>query len=91
MLTSVELTRGLQQAGHDAHFIATGQTGIMVSGDGCPIDSVTADFVSGAVEKMLHQHQQHDILVIEGQGQPRASVLFRRHAGSVARGAARTP
>lgn len=68
MLTSVELTRGLQAAGHDAHFIATGQTGIMVSGDGCPIDRVIADFVSGAVEKMILKHQHHDILMIEGQG-----------------------
>ncbi len=68
MLTSIELTKGLQAAGHDAHFIATGQTGIMVSGDGCPIDRVIADFVSGAVEKMILAHQHHDILMIEGQG-----------------------
>ncbi len=68
MLTSIELTKGLCAAGHDAHFIATGQTGIMVSGDGCPIDRVIADFVSGAVEKMILKHQHHDILMIEGQG-----------------------
>jgi uncharacterized NAD-dependent epimerase/dehydratase family protein len=68
MLTSVELTRGLQRAGHDAFFIATGQTGIMVSGHGCPIDRVIADFVSGAVEKLILRHQDHEILVVEGQG-----------------------
>lgn len=68
MLTSIELTNGLQAAGHDAHFIATGQTGIMVSGEGCPIDRVIADFVSGAVEKMILKHQDHDFLMIEGQG-----------------------
>jgi len=68
MLTSVELTKGLQAAGQDAHFIATGQTGIMVSGEGCPIDRVIADFVSGAVEKMILKHQHHDILMVEGQG-----------------------
>lgn len=68
MLTSVELTKGLQAAGQDAHFIATGQTGIMVSGDGCPIDRVIADFVSGAVEKMILKHQHHEILMVEGQG-----------------------
>jgi uncharacterized NAD-dependent epimerase/dehydratase family protein len=40
----------------------------MVEGDGCPIDRVIADFVSGAVEKMVLQHQHHQVLVIEGQG-----------------------
>jgi uncharacterized NAD-dependent epimerase/dehydratase family protein len=68
MVTTMELANGLKRAGQDAHFIATGQTGIMVSGDGCPVDRVIADFVSGAVEKMLREHQHHDILLIEGQG-----------------------
>lgn len=68
MVTSVELTRGLQRAGCDAHFLATGQTGIMVAGEGCPIDRVVADFVSGAVEKMILKHQHHEMLIIEGQG-----------------------
>jgi uncharacterized NAD-dependent epimerase/dehydratase family protein len=68
MVTSVELTNALNAAGNDAKFIATGQTGIMVEGDGCPIDRVIADFVSGAVEKMILEHQHHDILIVEGQG-----------------------
>ena len=68
MLTSVELTAGLKQSGVDAHFIATGQTGIMVTGEGCPIDRVISDFVSGAVEKMVKQQQHHEVLMIEGQG-----------------------
>jgi uncharacterized NAD-dependent epimerase/dehydratase family protein len=68
MLASVELTNALNAAGHDTKFIATGQTGIMVEGDGCPIDRVIADFVSGAVEKMVLQHQHRKILMVEGQG-----------------------
>ena len=40
----------------------------MVAGDGCPIDCVVADFISGAVEQMILAQQHHDILVIEGQG-----------------------
>jgi uncharacterized NAD-dependent epimerase/dehydratase family protein len=68
MVTSVEVTEGLKRAGHDAKFIATGQTGIMVEGDGCPIDRVISDFVSGAVEKLVKQHQRHQYLLIEGQG-----------------------
>lgn len=69
MVTAIELTRGLDRRGRKAKFIATGQTGIMVAGDGCPIDCVVADFVSGAAEKMILAHQdQHEFLVVEGQG-----------------------
>ncbi|MCA9231115.1 MAG: DUF1611 domain-containing protein [Planctomycetales bacterium] len=78
MLVSVELTRALQARGHDAKFVATGQTGIMIEGDGCPIDCVVADFVSGAIEKQILAHQHHDFLFIEGQGSlshPRYSAV----------------
>jgi uncharacterized NAD-dependent epimerase/dehydratase family protein len=68
MVTTMEVTNGLRERGCDAAFLATGQTGIMVSGDGCPVDRVIADFVSGAVESMLLRNQHHEILMIEGQG-----------------------
>lgn len=68
MVASVEITEGLKRRGRDAKFIATGQTGIMVEGDGLPLDCVVADFVSGAAEKMVLKHQHHEILVVEGQG-----------------------
>lgn len=68
MVAAVELTAALRARGHDAKFIATGQTGIMVEGDGCPIDRVIADFVSGAVEKMVLKNQHHEMLIVEGQG-----------------------
>lgn len=68
MVVSVEVTNGLKRRGHDAKFIATGQTGIMVEGDGLPIDCIVADFVSGAAEKMVLANQHHQILVVEGQG-----------------------
>lgn len=68
MVASVELTNALKKRGVDAKFIATGQTGIMVEGDGLPLDCIVADFVSGAAEKMILQHQHHDVLVVEGQG-----------------------
>lgn len=78
MLVAVELTNALKADGHDAKFIATGQTGIMVEGDGVPIDRVIADFVAGAVEKQVLAHQHHDFLVVEGQGSishPRYSAV----------------
>lgn len=68
MLAAVEITRGLRSRGYDAKFVATGQTGIMVEGDGCPVDCVVADFINGAVEKLVLANQHHDIIVIEGQG-----------------------
>ena len=68
MVVSVELTRALKERGHDAKFIATGQTGIMIEGDGLPIDCIVADFVSGAAEKLVLANQHHDILLVEGQG-----------------------
>jgi uncharacterized NAD-dependent epimerase/dehydratase family protein len=68
MLVAVELTNALKAQGHDAKFVATGQTGIMVEGDGVPIDRVIADFVAGAIEKQVLANQHHEILVVEGQG-----------------------
>ncbi|HEX2476083.1 MAG TPA: DUF1611 domain-containing protein [Lacipirellulaceae bacterium] len=78
MLASVEITLGLKGRGYDAKFIATGQTGIMIEGDGCPVDCVVSDFVNGAVEKLVLANQHHDILVVEGQGSlshPRYSAV----------------
>lgn len=67
MVTAVELSRGLIARGVDSKFIATGQTGIMIEGDGCPVDCVVSDFVNGAVEKLVLANQHHEVLLIEGQ------------------------
>jgi uncharacterized NAD-dependent epimerase/dehydratase family protein len=77
MLVSLELSNALQQVGHDCKFVATGQTGILIEGDGAPIDCVVADFVSGAVEKLILANQHHEILLIEGQG----SLAHPRYSG----------
>ena len=68
MVTAIEVNKGLRARGIDAKFVATGQTGIMVEGDGCPIDCVVADFVSGAAERLVLDRQHHEVLMIEGQG-----------------------
>ena len=77
MLVALELTNAMKAQGIKAKFIATGQTGIMVEGDGSPIDCVVSDFVSGAVEKMILAHQHNDVLFIEGQG----SLSHPRYSG----------
>lgn len=68
MVTTLELELGLKARGIDAKFLATGQTGIMVVGNGVPVDCVVSDFVNGAVENLVLENQQHDVLLIEGQG-----------------------
>ena len=78
MVASIEIARGLAARGYDAKFVATGQTGIMIEGDGCAVDCVVSDFVNGASEKLVLANQSHDILVIEGQGtlaHPRYSAV----------------
>jgi len=76
MVAALELTQGLVRRGIDAKFLATGQTGIMVEGDGCPLDRVISDFVNGAVEKQVLARQHHDVLVVEGQ----ASITHPRYS-----------
>ena len=68
MVASVEIAQGLNRVGVDAAFVATGQTGILVAGSGCPVDRVISDFVSGAAEKLVLANQHHDVIVVEGQG-----------------------
>lgn len=68
MVVSIEVNNELKRRGLDSEFIATGQTGIMISGDGVPVDCVVSDFVNGAVEDLIRRHDHHDILLIEGQG-----------------------
>ncbi|MFH1269319.1 MAG: DUF1611 domain-containing protein, partial [Planctomycetota bacterium] len=68
MVAAVELAGGLNRAGVDAKFVATGQTGILVEGEGCAVDRVICDFLNGAAERLVRANQHHDVIVIEGQG-----------------------
>ena len=68
MVASLEIQMGMVALGHDAKFLATGQTGIMISGEGVPIDCVVADFVNGAAEELVVANEHHDFLLVEGQG-----------------------
>jgi uncharacterized NAD-dependent epimerase/dehydratase family protein len=68
MTVSLELTRAAQDRGIDAAFVPTGQTGIMIAGWGNPIDRVVSDFTAGAVEEMVLDEGDRDVLFVEGQG-----------------------
>ncbi|MWV64651.1 DUF1611 domain-containing protein [Halorubrum sp. JWXQ-INN 858] len=69
MTASLEIVDAARERGIDAAFVPTGQTGIMIAGWGNPIDRVISDFTAGAVEEMiLELGDEHDLLVVEGQG-----------------------
>jgi uncharacterized NAD-dependent epimerase/dehydratase family protein len=78
MSTSLELNKAAQKRGLRSKFLATGQAGLMIAGDGVPLDAVRVDFAAGAVEQIVMRYgSDRDILHIEGQG----SLL---HPGSTA-------
>lgn len=75
--TALALEAGLRARGIDADFRATGQTGIMITGRGVAIDSVVADFISGAAEWLSPDAAPDHWDVIEGQG----SLFHPAYAG----------
>ena len=66
--SALALAKGMKDRGMKADFRATGQTGIMISGGGMPIDAVISDFVSGAAEVLSPANDDDHWDVIEGQG-----------------------
>jgi uncharacterized NAD-dependent epimerase/dehydratase family protein len=69
MSTSLELHWASRLRGWRSKFLATGQTGLMIEGDGVPLDAVRVDFAAGAVEQMVMRYgRNYEILHIEGQG-----------------------
>lgn len=68
MTAALEAEILLRQRGVDARFLATGQTGIMLRGDGVPVDCVVADFIAGATEQLVLRNQDCDVVLVEGQG-----------------------
>lgn len=68
MYTTLHLARALQARGVPADFRATGQTGILIAGDGVPLDAVVADFISGAIEHISPARHDGGWDLIEGQG-----------------------
>ena len=75
--TALAIARGLKARRIDATFRATGQTGIMIAGEGMPIDSVVADFIAGAAEVLSPNASPDHIDIIEGQG----SIFHPSYAG----------
>ena len=50
MYTALAMDIEMRKRGMKSTFRATGQTGILITGDGVPLDAVIADFMAGSVE-----------------------------------------
>ena len=69
MTASLEIVAALERAGERAAFVATGQTGIAIAGEGISVDAVIADFIAGAAERMVcDAAERADWVIVEGQG-----------------------
>jgi uncharacterized NAD-dependent epimerase/dehydratase family protein len=77
MFTALAIEKEMRGRGIKADFRATGQTGILIAGDGVSIDAVVSDFVSGAVEWLCPANDPDHWDVIEGQG----SLFHASYAG----------
>ena len=69
MTTAIECDREARRRGLSSGFAATGQTGVMISGEGIPADRFISDFLPGGVEGMvLDFAERFDWVFVEGQG-----------------------
>ncbi len=68
MYTGIAMEREMLERGMKATFRATGQTGILITGGGVPLDAVIADFMAGAVEYLTPDNEPDHWDLIEGQG-----------------------
>jgi uncharacterized NAD-dependent epimerase/dehydratase family protein len=72
MSACLELAAAARRDGIDARFIGTGQAGILIAGQGVPLDAVRVDYAAGAVEAAVLAAAlgagPASLLLIEGQG-----------------------
>ncbi len=68
MYTALAMEKVMRERGIPATFRATGQTGILVTGNGVPLDAVVADFMAGSIEWLTPDADPDHWDLIEGQG-----------------------
>ncbi len=68
MYTAMAMERDMTARGMKATFRATGQTGILITGHGVPLDAVIADFMAGSIEYLTPDNDADHWDLIEGQG-----------------------
>jgi len=68
MYTALAMDAEMNKRGMKSTFRATGQTGILITGHGVPLDAVVADFMAGSVEYLTPDNEDDHWDHIEGQG-----------------------
>ena len=68
MYTAMAMDHLMRARGMKSTFCATGQTGILITGDGVPLDAVIADFMAGSIEYLTPDNDEDHWDLIEGQG-----------------------
>jgi len=68
MYTALCMEKTMRERNLKGSFRATGQTGILITGDGVPLDAVIADFMAGSVEYLTPDNDPDHWDLIEGQG-----------------------
>src|SRR5210317_746942 len=68
MYTALAMDKTMRERGMKSTFRATGQTGILITGDGVPLDAVIADFMAGSVQYLTPDNEDDHWDLIEGQG-----------------------
>ncbi len=68
MYTAMAMDAEMRKRGMKSTFRPTGQTGILITGSGIPLDAVIADFMAGAVEYLTPDNDADHWDHIEGQG-----------------------
>lgn len=68
MYTALAMEKIMRERNMKATFRATGQTGILITGGGIPLDAVVADFMAGSVEWLTPDNDDDHWDLIEGQG-----------------------
>ena len=77
MYATLALDAELRRRGVACTFRATGQTGILIAGEGVSVDAVVADFISGAAEWLAPENDPDHWDLVEGQG----SLFHPSYAG----------
>ena len=68
MYTALAMDKVMRERGMKSSFRATGQTGILITGEGVPLDAVIADFMAGSIEWLTPDNDADHWDLIEGQG-----------------------
>ncbi len=72
MSACLELAAAAKRKGIDARFVGTGQAGILIAGQGVPLDAVRVDYAAGAVEAAVLAAAlgagPASLVLVEGQG-----------------------